>query len=237
MGLDLAHAAYRCDLVRGTAKAVLNFLATLARENQGNLCWPSVETIAEGVGRSVRTVQRALSEQLAPRGLVNMDRRGGKGRTSRYWVVLERVTSAARDCGQAVRAAAERVTSWPSKGDTGDTRKKERKKEEKIAPKQPVDMSLSWARGFSLLSGFFATSSCASSALGAPCRPGGSPLPALSPFTPPARSTTTSAGSSSATWSARSGPGSVPVADLVAQFLAERGVVQTGKAPQVAPRC
>jgi hypothetical protein len=222
MGLDLVHAAYRCDLVRGTAKAVLNFLATLARENEGNLCWPSVEQIAAGVGRSVRQVQRALSVLAAP-GLVKMDRRGGKGRTSRYWVVLERVTSAARGCGQAVRAVAERVTSGSSKGDTGVTRKKERKKEEKFAPKQPVDKSAPWARGFSHLSGFFATSSCASSAPGAPCRPGGSPQPGLPPFTTQVRSTATSAGSCNATSSARSGPQvSGSVADLVAEFLAER---------------
>lgn len=242
MGLDLVHAAYRCTSVQGSAKSVLSTLAVLAREKLGGWCWPSVEWIARAVGRSIRQVQRALAE-LAAHGLVEVLRGSGRGRFSRYRVALERVTSAppgtypgapdaewgdysggasgerVTPCGQPEPTALERVTSCPKKGDMVSPRKKDEKKKN-VAMSLPVDKSGPWARGFSHLSGFCGTSSCASSAPGAPCRPGGSPLAGLPPCTTTARSTTASAGSSSVTSSDRSGPGSV--AELVAQFLGER---------------
>jgi hypothetical protein len=235
MGLNLVAAAHRCHVVEGTPKAVLNALATLANENSG-WAWPSVEWIAGAVGKCVRQVQRALQE-LLERGLIELhpEKVPGRGRPNYYRVLLDawkRVTSLAerrhaaaagqsaghRACGKPVDEAGKRVTSCVLKGDMGVTQQERQKKEEKLAPKQPVDKSGPWARGFSPLSGFSATSSCASSAPGAPCRPGGSPMPGSLPFTTPARSTTTSAGSSNSTSSARSGP----VVDLVAEFLAER---------------
>jgi DNA-binding transcriptional MocR family regulator len=221
MGLELFWASDDTP-TQGAARWVLKQLGTMAKDATG-WCWVRIGKLAEMVGVSERQVQRVL-KRLEALGLIEVRRGNGAGRVSRFLVVLEpggkRVTS---PCGQPGDAAAERVTSCPKKGDTMSPRKEVEKKEA-VAPKQPVDKSPSWARGFSHLNAFFATSSCASSAPATPCRPGGSPMPGLPPFTPPARSTTTSAGSSSATSSARSGPqgASGSVADLVAGFLAER---------------
>ena len=77
----IERAAWRCQSVHGSTKAVLVALASFADHDR--TCWPSVRTLAHRTGYATRTVQRALRE-LERRGLLVMKERHEWPRTNAY---------------------------------------------------------------------------------------------------------------------------------------------------------
>jgi hypothetical protein len=60
--------------------------------NKSGLCWPKMETIAQTLNRSVRTIQRHV-HLLAERGLIELlERRRHKGRFSSYLYRIIHIT-------------------------------------------------------------------------------------------------------------------------------------------------
>ena len=82
------------------------------------IAYPSTQTLAAGLRKSSRTVQRTLRVLEADRHIEALDGHvGGRGHATRYRLIcLERVTSSRHPLGRATRP--ERVTPQAIKGDT-----------------------------------------------------------------------------------------------------------------------
>lgn len=71
----------------GPARAVLTIIATYADDH--GVAWPSLDTIADGSGLSVSTVQRAIRTLVDDLGELSVTRRGGgRGCSTRYRITI-----------------------------------------------------------------------------------------------------------------------------------------------------
>lgn len=82
--------------------------------NRNGLCWPKMETLAAGIGRSVRTIQRHL-HQLQDLGLVEFvyRRRSKRGRFSSYLYRVLAVPGMARSKKSRTTGHRRRVGNDP----------------------------------------------------------------------------------------------------------------------------
>ena len=60
-GFDLIRDAYAVPDLGDHERAVLALLAFMAREDKGNTAWPSIRYLVETLGKSERTIQRAIA--------------------------------------------------------------------------------------------------------------------------------------------------------------------------------
>jgi|GEM_PF-3250630 len=69
-----------------SSSALHLYIILLRYARQSGYCWPSQETLAKDIGRSIRQV-RTLLNILEQRGLIVIDHRGESGESNHYYVL------------------------------------------------------------------------------------------------------------------------------------------------------
>jgi hypothetical protein len=104
---------------KGAQRLILIVIAEHADSN--GIAWPSVETIARLANCSERFVKRTIAKLDA--GELILERGGGRGRSNRYRIPLEKVNSASPITeSERVNSETERVNSDAIKGEPRFTR-------------------------------------------------------------------------------------------------------------------
>jgi hypothetical protein len=131
-GSELSKAAYQlaCQVrLRPTAKAVLKELGWFA-DDKGERIWPSVRTLTERTGLGRRGVQKSLRE-LETEGAIEAlgSRLGGRGRTTRYRMVLAWFEAASKET-KGERLDTETANGSAEKGEHRAPEKDDQKTEQ-----------------------------------------------------------------------------------------------------------
>ena len=104
---------------KGAQRLILVVIAEHADKN--GLAWPSVDTIARLANCSERFVKKTISELKSEE--LTIERGGGRGRSNRYRIPIERVNPASPfEETETVNSKTERVNSDAIKGEPQITR-------------------------------------------------------------------------------------------------------------------
>ena len=104
---------------KGAQRLILVVVAEHADKN--GLAWPSIETIARLANCSERFVKKTISELKSEE--LTIERGGGRGRSNRYRIPIERVNPASPfEETETVNSKTERVNSDAIKGEPQITR-------------------------------------------------------------------------------------------------------------------
>ncbi len=124
---------------KGAARALLGVLADMASDRQGHTCWPKVETLAQRLNCSVRSVQRYLT-QLDAVGDIIVRVNAGRGNRNEY--SFPALSGSVKGDNPVTFYGPEKVTDSARKGDSFGTEKVTdlaRKGDNPVTPiKQPI---------------------------------------------------------------------------------------------------
>lgn len=88
MSFKLVKKIIHTDRVEGIHKLVLIILADYVNEGNGNAAWPSVTTVANQAGTSIRHTRRVIRE-LEVEGVLITTRQAGLRGTNKYVIDLD----------------------------------------------------------------------------------------------------------------------------------------------------
>lgn len=119
MSVEAVRHVLEQSKTRGAQRLILLVVAEHADRN--GIAWPSVETIARLANCSQRFVKATIAKLKT--GELVIERGGGRGRSNRYRIPLERVNSGSPITDlERVNSDAERVNSDAQKGEPQFTR-------------------------------------------------------------------------------------------------------------------
>lgn len=119
MSIEAVRHVLEQSKTKGAQRLILLVIAEHADRN--GIAWPSVETIARLANCSQRFVKRTIAKLDA--GELVLERGGGRGRSNRYRIPLEKVNSGSPITNlERVNSGTERVNSDAQKGEPRFTR-------------------------------------------------------------------------------------------------------------------
>ena len=119
MSIEAVRHVLENSKTKGAQRLILLVIAEHA--DRSGIAWPSVETIARLANCSGRFVKRTIAKLDA--GELVLERGGGRGRSNRYRIPLERVNSGSPITNvERVNSETERVNSDAQKGEPRFTR-------------------------------------------------------------------------------------------------------------------
>ena len=119
MSIEAVRHVLEQSKTKGAQRLILLVIAEHA--DRSGIAWPSVETIAHLANCSERFVKRTIAKLDA--GELVLERGGGRGRSNRYRIPLERVNSGSPNTDlERVNSETERVNSDAQKGEPRFTR-------------------------------------------------------------------------------------------------------------------
>jgi MarR-like DNA-binding transcriptional regulator SgrR of sgrS sRNA len=119
MSIEAVRHVLERSKTKGAQRLILLVIAEHA--DRDGIAWPSVETIARLANCSERFVKATIKKLKA--GEIILERGGGRGRSNRYRIPLERVNSGSPITeSERVNSEAERVNSDAIKGEPQITR-------------------------------------------------------------------------------------------------------------------
>ncbi len=133
----MSYEAVRQVLERSKTKGAQRLILLVIAEHadHSGIAWPSVQTIARLANCSARYVKDTIAKLKS--GELVLERGGGRGRSNRYRIPLERVNSGSPIADpERVNSGTERVNSEARKGEPQITRtikNHQRKKEGRFA--------------------------------------------------------------------------------------------------------
>lgn len=102
MSISLMTAIWDDETITDPTKKLL-LLALADHANDDGMCWPSIARLAKRACISTGQTTRLIS-QLIAEGRITADRRGGRERSSTYWLTVRNTRTHARLCDAETRA-------------------------------------------------------------------------------------------------------------------------------------